>query len=224
MAFGQLRHLINFFKGLTLPYCLLLIIIYDNWSYEALVYAALHGGYGICWVLKDYYFPDKNWTENLTVSSFVKVSFGLSLYWLAPYLLISDPLYKTSVPQASQWSDVFSPSPSPVRVALTLLIYQFGMIFHFVSDAHKYFVLNARKGLIEDGLFALCRHPNYFGEFLIYFSFFFLTMRWQPFLVNLLFLFHVFVPNMLAKEKSMKRHEGWEAYCRRTKFFIPYVY
>jgi steroid 5-alpha reductase family enzyme len=35
----------------------------------------------------------------------------------------------------------------------------------------KYFVLRARKGLITDGLFMLCRNPNYLGEMMIYGSF-----------------------------------------------------
>ena len=42
----QLRHAINLHKGLSLPFCLLVMYLSDNWSYPASVYTAAHGTYG----------------------------------------------------------------------------------------------------------------------------------------------------------------------------------
>jgi Protein of unknown function (DUF1295) len=50
------------------------------------------------------------------------------------------------------------------------------MFLHFVGDAQKYYTLRFWSGLIEDGLFARTRNPNYLGETLIYISF--ATVSW----------------------------------------------
>jgi hypothetical protein len=43
-----------------------------------------------------------------------------------------------------------------------------GVFLHYVSDAQKFFVLQLRKGVVQDGLFARTRNPNYLGEVPIY--------------------------------------------------------
>ncbi|MEM8778910.1 MAG: steroid 5-alpha reductase, partial [Cyanobacteria bacterium P01_G01_bin.49] len=55
------KHPINLHKGLTLFVVLGLMIAYDNFSLAAWVYLALHGSYGIMWLLKDQLYPDKSW-------------------------------------------------------------------------------------------------------------------------------------------------------------------
>ena len=72
-------------------------------------------------------------------------------YMIGPYLLISEH----TVPP--NW--VF---------ALASFLCISGVFLHYVSDAQKFFVLQLRKGLIQDGLFARTRNPNYLGELLIY--------------------------------------------------------
>jgi steroid 5-alpha reductase family enzyme len=41
-------------------------------------------------------------------------------------------------------------------------------VFSLRDDAQKFFVLQLRKGVIQDGLFARTRNPNYLGEVLTY--------------------------------------------------------
>ena len=53
-----------------------------------------------------------------------------------------------------------------------------GVFLHYVSDAQKFFVLQLRKGLIQDGLFARTRNPNYLGEILIYGGFAVASYHW----------------------------------------------
>jgi steroid 5-alpha reductase family enzyme len=56
----------------------------------------------------------------------------------------------------------------PYLLAIVLSVYAFGIFLHYVSDAQKYYTLKLQKGLIEEGLFARTRNPNYPGEILIY--------------------------------------------------------
>jgi len=53
-------HVANFFKGNTLTFLLFLMIYFDNYSKRNVIYAALHGSYGLLWILKDLTYPDKS--------------------------------------------------------------------------------------------------------------------------------------------------------------------
>jgi steroid 5-alpha reductase family enzyme len=77
-----------------------------------------------------------------------------------------------------------------------------------------------RKGLIEDGLFARTRNPNYLGEVLIYGGFVLASWHWQPALV-LAGWFLYFVRNMRRKDESMSRHPGFASYKHRTGMLFP---
>jgi hypothetical protein len=46
-------------------------------------------------------------------------------------------------------------------------------------------------------------------------------MHWAPWLVLAWVWLGVFVPNMLAKERSMSRYPEWAAYVQRTGFLLP---
>jgi steroid 5-alpha reductase family enzyme len=94
------------------------------------------------------------------------------------------------------------------------------VFLHFVGDAQKFFVLQLRKGLIEDGLFARTRNPNYLGEVLIYAGFALASWHWEPFVV-LAGWFLYFVRNMRRKDASMSRHPEFAAYKDRTGMFLP---
>jgi len=89
-----------------------------------------------------------------------------------------------------------------------------------VSDAQKFFVLPLRKGLIQDGLFARTRNPNYLGELLIYGGFALASWHWQPVLV-LAGWFVFFFRNMRRKDKSMSRYPEFAVYKDRTGMLLP---
>jgi hypothetical protein len=85
----------------------------------------------------------------------------------------------------------------------------------------KFYTLQIHKGLIEDELFSYTRNPNYLGEILIYSAYAILSWHWLPFLVLAAWVFGFFVPNMLAKDKSMSRHPSFAAYKARTGMLFP---
>src|SRR5262245_22572705 len=158
---------INAHKILVFPVVVGLMWYYDNWSTSAYVYLAMHGTYSILWLLKHAMYADRRFEEKVPVWFGVPYIFvPLAGYYVAPYLLIS--------------SHVVVPPPV---IAIALSIYILGVFYHYGSDAQKYYVLQARKGLIQDGFFRRTRNPNYLGEILIYAGYAVLSFHWLPFLV-----------------------------------------
>jgi len=63
------KHFINLHKALTFPFILTLMLIYQNFNLGAWVYLALHGTYGLLWLLKDQIYPDKQWEQEISVGT-----------------------------------------------------------------------------------------------------------------------------------------------------------
>ena len=200
----QLRHVINLHKGATPLVVAALMLAFANASLGAWVYLALHGSYGMLWLLKDRIFPDRQWQQPIDWPGAVAAFLVLGLYWLAPYLLIA----------------AATEPPLPL-VALAITLNLLGVFLHFGSDAQKHFVLQTQPGLIEDGFFGRCRNPNYLGELFIYLSFALLAMHWLPYAVLAGFGFAVFLPNMRKKDTSLARYPGFAAYRERSGLLVP---
>ncbi len=79
------RHFIDSHKAATGLFVLALLAVYDQWDNPtAWVYLALHGTYGLLWVLKSRMFPDKQWEQPTSLAYGLVIWAGLSLYWIAP--------------------------------------------------------------------------------------------------------------------------------------------
>ena len=52
------RYTVNLAKGTMMFYLFALMCYFDNFSLGAWVYLALHGSYGVLWLVKDIVFPD----------------------------------------------------------------------------------------------------------------------------------------------------------------------
>ena len=202
-------------KGATFFYILSLIYFFNAFdNILAMVYLAIHGSYGFFWVLKSRIFPDKTWEVKVPLYYGFVIWFGLSLYWIAPWIIVSGFFY-----------DISMISNLNIIIASSIFLYAFGVFLHFTSDMQKFTRLKSKPGqLIDDGLFRRCRNINYFGELLIYSSFALLAMHWIPWLVLLLFIILVWAPNMLRKDKSLAKYDNFEDYKKGSKLFIPFIY
>jgi len=204
------KHIIDFFKGMTLPF--ILCVIYYMHSIDPSfnniglwVYAATHGSYGIFWCLKSYCFGDKNWERPLTLIRFIMLVSGLSGYWVTPLLIAHFRVVNTAP-----------------YLSMCAFIYAFGVFYHFVSDMQKHMSLKFRPGvLIQDGLWNNSRNPNYFGEFLIYISFALQAGHWLSFVIFGSVILVEWIPNMWHKDKSLSRYPEFISYCRRSNIFVP---
>lgn len=203
---------INFQKAGTFVFMACLMWMYQNHSPAAWVYLALHGSYGLVWILKDLAFPDPNWQKKVTIlggiNSFL---FVLGWYWVFGWLLISG----TSQPEY--------PLPAFAWFALCITLCLLGCVVMIAADAQKFFTLRVKRGLITDGLHRYVRHPNYLGEMMIYGSLALLVWHWIPVVVLAWVWLGVFAVNMVLKEASMSRYPEWAAYKKRTWWLLPLV-
>jgi steroid 5-alpha reductase family enzyme len=201
------KHFIDTHKGLTALVILGLMAHYDQWANPtAWVYLALHGTYGLLWVLKSQVYPDRNWERKTNVFFGLTIWGALTLYWLAPWLIMRFAI------QAPLW-----------WLAVCVSMYTFGVFMHFSSDMQKHTTLSLKPGLITTGLWARTRNPNYFGELLIYMGFGLIPMHWAPALALLAMILFVWLPNMRRKDKSLSRYPEFAAYKKHSKLFIPFV-
>jgi steroid 5-alpha reductase family enzyme len=202
------KHYIDAHKAATGPIVLAMIALHGAWdSPTAWVYLALHGSYGFLWLLKSRIFPDKSWEAPASLGSGLYIWGVLSLYFAAPWIVTSQHV---EVP--------------PWYLAACVAIFAFGVFFHFTADMQKHVQLRLRPGqLMTDGLVARVRNINYFGEFLIYFSFALLSMHWLPLAIQAGVLAY-WLGNMRAKDRSLNRYPEFAEYRRRSKMFVPFLY
>lgn len=200
------KHFIDSHKAATSVAVLLMIWYHNQWgNTTAWVYLALHGTYGLLWVLKSRTFPDKQWEQPASIGYGLFIWGGLSLYWIAPWLITSGNV------QAPPWF-----------LAMSISMYSVGVFLHFASDMQKHTSLELKPGLIMTGLWARTRNPNYLGELLIYLGFSLLAMHWLPIAALALFVAVTWVPLMLRKDRSLSRYPEFASWKRRSGLFFPF--
>jgi protein-S-isoprenylcysteine O-methyltransferase Ste14 len=203
------KHFIDSHKGATGLAILAMMAVYHQWTNPtAWVYLALHGSYGLLWILKSRIFPDKTWEQETGWGYGLYIWGGLTLYWVAPWLLTSQDV------QAPAW-----------YLAVCISIYILGIFLHFTTDMQKYVSLRLQpETLITAKMMTRCRNLNYFGELLIYLGFGLLAMHWLPIVILGLFIIVVWLPNMRRKDRSLSRYPEFEDYKLNTRLFIPFLF
>lgn len=202
------RHLVDTHKSLTTFVVLGLMAVYNQWSNTtAWVYLALHGTYGMIWLIKSQTFPDKRWEAPVSLPQGIGLFGTLALYWIAPLLIMRNGT------QAPNW-----------YIAICIVLYTLGIFLHYTSDMQKHMVMILRPGtLLQEGLWARVRNPNYLGELLIYLGYGLLAMHWLPLAVIFVIVLLIWVPNMLKKDKSLSRYPDYAEYRRKSKWLIPFL-
>lgn len=132
--------------------------------------------------------------------------------------IIAMPLfYGMSTDAAFGWLDL-----------LGIALWFVGMYFEVVGDYQlwKFKSDASNKGkILTGGLWQFTRHPNYFGEFLIWWGYFCIAISsgayWiviSPLLMSFLLLKFSGVVHL---EKTMKARPGYEGYMKNTNAFFP---
>ncbi|MCV7329731.1 DUF1295 domain-containing protein [Mycobacterium cookii] len=130
-----------------------------------------------------------------------------------------------------QLSAVIGPTPRPL-LAVTgagFAVWLTGVVFEAVGDRQlRVFKSDpAHRGVVMDrGLWAWTRHPNYFGDACVWWGLWLITIAgwWSLSTVlspALMTYFLVSVTGARLTEKYMKGRPGFAEYQQRTSFFVP---
>lgn len=126
---------------------------------------------------------------------------------------------------------IFTSEPSQLSIIhfAGIIIFLFGFLFESIADFQLYiFKQNPvnRGKIISSGLWSFTRHPNYFGEAVLWwgigiyaaaFHSFYIALI-GPFILNMLLLFVSGIPLL---EKKYSGRPDWEEYKIKTPAFLP---
>ncbi len=130
-----------------------------------------------------------------------------------------------------QLSAVIGSTPRPLQAigAAGVVVWLIGVLFEAVGDSQlRAFKADpAHRGVVMDkGLWAWTRHPNYFGDACVWWGLWLVTIAgcWSLATVlspALMSYFLVSVTGARLTEKYMRDRPGFAEYQQRTSFFIP---
>ncbi|WP_328828100.1 DUF1295 domain-containing protein [Nocardioides acrostichi] len=116
---------------------------------------------------------------------------------------------------------------------LGVLVWSAGLVFEAVGDAQlrefKKQPRDERPNVMDRGLWGWTRHPNYFGDALVWWGLWVtsaLAAGWLPGLLTLPcpIVMTVFLRNVTGAkllEKTMSQRDGWDSYAARVPMFVP---
>jgi steroid 5-alpha reductase family enzyme len=159
----------------------------------------------------------KEWGKWFYVRSYLQVYLlqGFLLYFIAlPVLAVNK-----SIASPLGWLDLIG-----------VAIWIFGFFFEMVGDAQlAQFIKNpVNKGkLMQNGLWAYTRHPNYFGEVMLWWGIWLIALSapngWLAICGPLTITFLILkVSGIPMLEKKMSEHPEFAEYKRKTSGFIPW--
>lgn len=169
----------------------------------------------------------EEWGDNVVIISFFRV---FMIQAMINFVVGSAPY---SVIRYNQFS---FDAPHRYFVYLALVVSLVGLFFEVVGDMQlKQHVEEGSGTLLESGLWSLTRHPNYFGEVLIWFGLYatgitlFFTNAVNPFYYLALIISPILMSGVLLKistpllEDNMKKYNGWEDYTKRVPMIFPWA-
>jgi steroid 5-alpha reductase family enzyme len=121
-------------------------------------------------------------------------------------------------------------SPIGLWTVFGVALWTVGMLFEAVGDyqlARFKADSNNRGKVLDRGLWRYTRHPNYFGDFLVWWGIFFAALGqgswWTAIGPLVMSILLVRVSGVSLLERSLKHSkEGYEDYMARTSAFIPW--
>jgi steroid 5-alpha reductase family enzyme len=112
---------------------------------------------------------------------------------------------------------------------LGLLLWASGLLFETIADLQlSLFKLDPRNkdGALSTGVWRFSRHPNYFGESVLWWGIFLIALAagawWAIFSPILMTWLLLRVSGIAMLERTMRLKPGYEEYTRKTSAFFPW--
>lgn len=123
---------------------------------------------------------------------------------------------------------IYNPSLSLIIIT-GLLLWIVGFVCEVIADRQLKLFLREHPGeLMEEGLWCYSRHPNYFGEIVIWWGVALIacaTPLWWVGLIGAATITYLicFVSGIPLAEERSQMKEGWQAYQRKTSILVPWL-
>jgi len=163
----------------------------------------------------------KKWKTHVHIKAYFIV-FMLQMTFL---LIVSLPI------QMAALVDVSLDLAGYIILGVGVLLWMIGFFFEAVGDAQlKTFKQNSEnKGkIMQSGLWKYTRHPNYFGEALMWWAIWIISMSTRSWyaaigVIGAIFITYLllFVSGVPLLEKKYKDNEAFQAYAKKTSIFFP---
>lgn len=174
----------------------------------------------------------RNWgkPEDFRYASWRKEN-GPRWWWVSyfkVFLLQGLIMWMLSAPLIAAQTSGFPAILTPMDL-LGMCIWGAGLFFETVADAQlAYFKKNPtnRGRILTSGLWKFSRHPNYFGEAVLWWGYYLLALAagagWTVFAPLLMTILLVKVSGVSMLEKTLKSKPGYEEYMNNTNSFVPW--
>ena len=110
-----------------------------------------------------------------------------------------------------------------------VVLWTIGFLFESIGDAQLMrFKAHApnRSELLTAGLWKYTRHPNYFGEAVLWWGYYVIALAagapWTIFSPILMTYLLLKVSGVAMLERTMKSKPGYESYMKQTSAFVPW--
>jgi steroid 5-alpha reductase family enzyme len=121
-------------------------------------------------------------------------------------------------------------APRAWPLTFGLIVFGAGFLFEVIADAQltRYRANPSRSGPLDHGLWRFSRHPNYFGEAVLWWGIWIVAVSfggaWTVFSPILITFLLVRVSGVAMLEKRLRvAKPGWEEYAKRTSAFVPWL-
>lgn len=156
---------------------------------------------------------------------------GASWWWISffkVFLLQGILMWIISTPIIAAQTSGFPAILTPLDY-FGALLWTFGLLFEATGDLQlmRFKADPANKGkLLTTGLWKYTRHPNYFGEAVLWWGYYIIALAsgswWTIFSPILMTFLLMKVSGVAMLERTMKFKPGYEDYVRQTNAFVPW--